>query len=84
MALAGNQNIEAAAFDLYEHMTKHFLRISEIIGVEYEDFVLDKVAVKARKYNTILNTAQDKVIDQVEAQAITDYADEYRNFSDGE
>ena len=84
MALAGNQNIEEAANDLYEHMTKHFLNFSDIIGVEYLDFVLGKVAIKARQYNTILNVSQDRVIDEVAAKAIRDYADEYRKLSGGE
>lgn len=84
MALAGSQNIEEASNDLYEHMTKHFLKISDIIGVDYLDFVLGKVAIKARQYNTILNAVQDEVINEVEAKAIRDYADEYRRLSDGE
>ncbi len=79
MALAGIQDIRGGANDLFERTTKHFVKISEKIGVEFEDFVLDKVAVKARQYNTIINPKQDYGMDEY----TMNYSDEYRKQSDG-
>jgi hypothetical protein len=80
MAMAGMEDIEAAAYDLYGFACDHFQKISEIIGVPFEDFVLDKVAAKSRLYNTMMNADQENGLDE----AVRDAAEAYRSESDGE
>lgn len=53
--------------------------MSDVIGVPFDDFVGDKVAVKERQYNTRMNADQDEGM----KEALRDDADEYRKQSDG-
>lgn len=69
---AGVEALKAALYDYHE-------RKSFYLGLTFADYLLEKVAIKARQYNSMLNKTE------ADEQAGLDLlAREYRKQSDGE
>jgi len=62
---------------------------ANFLGLSFDDYVAEKVAIKARQFNTILNNPDLEAERQAEEQAKADRekqkaADAYRKAADGE
>jgi len=65
------QGMEALNTALYHYLNNRAMNV----GASFDDFVDERVAVKAKRYNSILNKAEAEELDAAEA---------YRKLSDGE
>jgi hypothetical protein len=68
-----DKGIEAFILALYNYLNNR--AINE--GVSFDTYIDDKIAIKARRFNSILNKLGD------EASDIEDHADAYRRAKDG-
>jgi len=66
------QGVEAFYHGLYHHLNNRAMNV----GASFDDFVNERIAVKAKRFNTILNKLADRADDDIAAA--------YRKQSDGE
>ena len=55
MAKQGIGDIRQGVNALFDLVEQHYAGKADFMGQPYEDFVLERVAVKGRQFNTILN-----------------------------
>ena len=77
MAAHGYADYEEAIAPYLSALTHHANNRAMDFGCSFEEFIREKVAIKARQFNTINNTEDDD-------DGITDAARAYRRASDGE
>ncbi len=81
MAKQGITDIRAGINALFDLVETHYVGKAFGMGQPYDDYVLERVALKGRQFNTILN--DEAILERIEEERIQEAADRYARGRDG-
>lgn len=81
MAKQGITDIRSGALALADLVEREYAERAQFMGQRVEDFIQERVALKQRKFNTLLN--DEAILDRIEAERLEEAADRYGRAKDG-